>query len=117
MPVTAAETAAYLRHRRASQAAAIATRRAFVEAKLPQVAELLRARFGATRIWLFGSYVVGTLHPDSDVDLAVEGVPATGIDRAHAEIEAILDGVVDLVDFGSAPTSLRSRMEAEGRSL
>lgn len=117
MLVTPAQTAAHLARRQAAKVAKVAERAAFVQSRLPAAAEILRVQFGATRVWLFGSHVVGVLHQDSDVDFAVEGVSPTCLDRAAAELESIVEGVVDLVHFESAADSLRLRIETEGRSL
>jgi predicted nucleotidyltransferase len=117
VPVTAAETAAFLRQRRNGIDAEIARRSTWVQARLPAVAAVLRSDFGATEVWLFGSHQSGRLHPESDVDLAVAGVSAATIDRAHAELETLLEGVVDLVQLETASPSLRQRIGAEGRAL
>jgi predicted nucleotidyltransferase len=37
-------------------------------------ADILKA-FGVTEVYLFGSAAHGSLRPDSDVDLAVSGIP------------------------------------------
>ena len=36
-----------------------------------QYAQSVRERYGAARIFLFGSYARGNFHPDSDIDLAI----------------------------------------------
>jgi uncharacterized protein len=42
---------------------------------LPQLTQLLTEQFHATQIILFGSLAKGTFHRDSDIDLAVAGLP------------------------------------------
>lgn len=117
MTVTASETASHLRRRRAAAAAAVGTRAAVVQERLTIVAALLRESFGARRVWLFGSHATAGLHAESDVDLAVEGVSADRLDRAQAEVEAIVEGPVDLVRYESAASSLRARIDHEAREL
>ncbi len=117
MAVTARETAAHLNRRRAAADAAVALRAALVQQRLTMVAALLREGFGARRVWLFGSHATGGLHAESDVDVAVEGLGRDRLDRAHAQLEALFDGPVDLVCYESAAPSLRERIDAEGREL
>ena len=110
-------TAAQLAGRRATARAELGQREAQVRARLPAAAALLRDVFGAENVWLFGSYALGRLHAGSDVDLAVEGIPPTMIDRAHGAVEALLDATVDLVPVEQAPERLRMRLRAEGVRL
>jgi uncharacterized protein len=42
---------------------------------IPQLTQLLTEHFHATQIILFGSLAKGTFHQDSDIDLAVAGIP------------------------------------------
>ena len=64
--------------------------------ELPHAVEVLCSH-GATRIWLFGSLASeGRFRPGSDIDLAVEGIPPTRIDRALADLMVNLDHPVDL---------------------
>ena len=117
MPVTTAESAAFLRARAARRAASVQARAAQVRRLLPEVATLLRTRYGATGVWLFGSHAVGRLHDASDVDLAVAGVPPGQIDAAHAAVEALLDRGVDLVGIESATATLVARIHEDGVPL
>jgi len=45
-------------------------------ALLPALARHLVERYGARRVWLFGSLVEGGFDMGSDIDLAAEGLPA-----------------------------------------
>ena len=56
-------------------------------------------RYGAREVYLFGSAATGTLRPDSDVDMAVEGLPPAVFFRAVGELMHILDRPVDLIDL------------------
>jgi len=64
--------------------------------RIQEAAQLLRKR-GATAVYLFGSVVHGTLREDSDVDLAVTGLPPEVFFRAMAEAARIIGRPVDLV--------------------
>lgn len=114
MAVTVSESAAFLRARQRRAEAAVGARAERVRGALPEAAAMLRARYGATKVWLFGSYAMGRLHAESDVDLAVSGVPSTRIDAAHADVEALLGGVVDLVPIEGATATLAQRIHDEG---
>ena len=61
-------------------------------------AELLR-RMGATQVFLFGSATKGGLLTNSDVDMAVAGLPAHLYFSAVSKASDILGRPVDLVDL------------------
>jgi predicted nucleotidyltransferase len=79
-------------------------------------AALLREHFGARRVILFGS-VTGDApwHDHSDLDLAVEGLPARDYTRAlNACYELLPPGLeLDLIPLESAWPELRARIEGE----
>jgi predicted nucleotidyltransferase len=73
-----------------------------------QAAALLYAR-GATRVWLFGSLAKGrTQDKRSDIDLAVEGLPATMRDAAVGELRGRFRSRIDLIAIEGTPAGLRS---------
>jgi predicted nucleotidyltransferase len=53
---------------------------------------------GASRVFVFGSLVRGELRPDSDVDMAVSGLPAKVYFSAVSRASDILGRPVDFVD-------------------
>lgn len=116
MSVSPAEAAATLRARAAATAAAASARAERVWALLPAAAALLRSRYAAGDIWLFGSFATGAPHLDSDVDIAV-GAPIPELFGAMAALEDLLDCPVDLVVLPSASASLRTRVAATGVPL
>jgi predicted nucleotidyltransferase len=61
-------------------------------------ADILKS-YGATEVYVFGSAVHGSLRPESDVDLAVSGLPATVFFRAASKAADILGRPADLVDL------------------
>jgi predicted nucleotidyltransferase len=78
--------------------------------------QILRDRFRARRVILFGSVVGhGTWHPGSDLDLAVEGIPPEQFFQAWAALRELLPpGLnVDLVDLEHAGEALRARILGE----
>lgn len=117
MPVTASETALHL------QGLAEAERRRGVDrasrllADAAEARSLLVSRYGARRVWLFGSLVAGQPAPESDVDLAVEGLASAAYFNALADLMALFGGPVDLVRFEEACDSLRDRIRSEGHEL
>jgi len=79
-------------------------------------AELLKSRFGATRVILFGSLVgQGPWHDRSDIDLAVEGlVPADYFRALSTCWELLPQGInLDLVPLEDARPELRARILGE----
>lgn len=109
-------TVAHLRRREAQRATLAAERHERLEGCLPQAREILRRR-GATQIFVFGSVANHTTTPESDLDLAVSGLPHSEYFPALGELFASLPVDVDLVRLEEAPDSLRDRVEAEGRRL
>ena len=77
---------------------------------------LLRTRYGAKRVILFGSLAHEAWYSaDSDVDLAVEGLPRDLYWRAWRTVEEVIgDRSVDLIEVESAGESLRSAIERSG---
>jgi len=66
-------------------------------------ADLLKQKFGVTRVVLFGSLLnPETMSPHSDIDLAVWGLPETKIFQAGAMIEQGHRFTIDLVEAEKA---------------
>ena len=97
-------------------AARVASRRAL----LPAMVERLRA-LGAERIWLFGSLAQhagwGAPSCDSDIDLAVEGLPADRFFAAYGILWDLAGEPVDLVALEDAAPELRQRILSDGEVL
>jgi predicted nucleotidyltransferase len=79
-------------------------------------AEVLRSRFGATRVVVFGSLT----HDESftrwsDIDLAAWGIPPDAFFRAVAAVTGLsAEFKVDLVDPYDCRPALRQAIEREG---
>ena len=80
-------------------------------------AAMLRAEFGARRIWLFGSLRQAWFHESSDVDLAVEGIAPEQIGAAWDRVAEVVAGPVDLVCWEDASPTLRARVQETGEVL
>ena len=61
-------------------------------------AQLLRG-LGASQVFVFGSFIRGELRPDSDIDLAVSGLPAEVYFSAVSKASDLLSRPVDLLDL------------------
>ena len=84
-----------------------------------KAATLLKERFGATRVFVFGSLAHRAwFTPRSDIDLCVDGIPVEEFFHAEAEVEALASGFkVDLVDSRECSPELQKQVEEEGVEL
>ena len=82
-----------------------------------RLTEVLSA-LGARRVWVFGSFARGHVRSDSDLDMAVEGLPYSQ-DQLLGVAEQSLGGglALDLVPWEVAGALLRERILSEGRIL
>jgi predicted nucleotidyltransferase len=87
--------------------------------RIHEAAAILKSRFGARRVILFGSLADAEwFTPDSDVDLAVEGLAADAYWQAWRLTEEIIgDRTVDLVDIETAKESLLRAIRRYGVEL
>ena len=84
-----------------------------------RAAQLLRERFGVTRVVVFGSVVrEGCFTPWSDVDLAAWGLKSADTFLAIGVTHGLDPEIeVSLVDMSICPPSLSAVIEAESREL
>jgi len=68
------------------------------EKEVLAAANLLRS-MGASEVFIFGSLVRGELRPNSDIDMAVSGLPASVYFSAVSRASDILGRPVDLLDL------------------
>jgi predicted nucleotidyltransferase len=54
---------------------------------------------GAKEVYVFGSAAYGPMREDSDIDLAVSGLPPAAFFRAMAKAGDVVDRPLDLVDL------------------
>lgn len=80
---------------------------------------MLKTRFGARRVVLFGSLAhVAWFMPDSDVDLAVEGLAGDDYWQAWRLVEEIIgDRPVDLIEIEMVGESLQRAIQRYGVEL
>ncbi|MGD0090221.1 MAG: nucleotidyltransferase domain-containing protein [Planctomycetota bacterium] len=72
--------------------------------------------FGAKEVYVFGSAATGSLTEDSDVDLAVAGLPPRSFIRAMGKAGRVLSRQLDLLDLDE--DSLFTRyLKREGKLL
>lgn len=83
-----------------------------------QLSQRLVDNFGAESVYLFGSLVWSDVHAvETDIDLAVSGLPAERYLEAADYLERESNFPVDLVDLGKVPDYLRQRIVTEGKLL
>ena len=111
--------AATLRARSAETARRRSERREQAWAVAREAAELLRARFGATGVWVFGSLVEGDHFSErSDIDVAATGLtPALHMEALGRLLRLSPGFSFDLVDLGCCPEGIRRAVEDSGVEL
>lgn len=84
-----------------------------------QAAAMLKSRYGVRRVILFGSLAQAVwFRPDSDVDLAVEGLAAEAYWPAWRLLEEMIgERRVDVIEVETASESLRRAIERHGVEL
>jgi len=84
--------------------------------RVRKAAALLKAKFGVKRVILIGSLAHGSwFAQESDVDIAVEGLPSRWYWDAWKILEdEIADRLVDLIDFESAAEPLKKSINRSG---
>jgi len=87
--------------------------------RVREAAVVLKTRFGARRVVLFGSLAhAAWFTPDSDVDLAVEGLTSDVYWQAWRLVEEVIgDRPVDLIEIETAGESLRRAIQRYGIDL
>lgn len=112
---------ATVRRRDAEDAAARAAKRERAWSAARQCAALLRERFGAARVDVFGSLVVEDgrwFGVRSDIDLAAWGVRDADYFTAVGQLQGVGgEFEVDLVAMERCPTHLRATIEEHGVTL
>lgn len=84
--------------------------------KLQRHLSALRVQYGVDRIGLFGSFVRGEQHPDSDIDLLVEFARPVGLFKfveLENQLSELLGGKVDLVTRNALKPHIGKRILEE----
>jgi predicted nucleotidyltransferase len=69
-----------------------------LEQAIERAAAILKAA-GADAVYLFGSIVEGRVRADSDIDLAVAGLPPARFFQAMGQTMSVLPRSLDLIDL------------------
>jgi predicted nucleotidyltransferase len=86
-----------------------------ISADVRAAARLLAAEPGVTRVWFFGSAARREpLDYASDLDFAVQGLPAARLIAVLGELLCALHAPVDLVRWEEASDQLRAQILATG---
>jgi predicted nucleotidyltransferase len=87
--------------------------------RVRDAAKQLKSQFGVQRVVLFGSLAdTDWFIPNSDVDLAVEGLSASDFWNAWRVVEDVIgDRPVDLVELEMASEALRNAIQKYGMEL
>jgi len=87
-------------------------------AEAKRLAQILAVEFGVKRVYLFGSFAWGfEIRPDSDIDLAVEGLPPRQYLKAYGRLEKATRYAFDLVPLEQAKPRLHGRILKSGMLL
>jgi uncharacterized protein len=70
-------------------------------------AQMLRQKFGVTRVVLFGSMRDRNIHENSDIDLAVWGLPESDYFKAVGKLQGLGKFQFDLVEPQNASSYIR----------
>jgi predicted nucleotidyltransferase len=81
--------------------------------QIEAAAEALKAA-GAREVYLFGSAARSDVREDSDIDLAVRGLPPERFFRAMGQASEILERGLDLVDLDDA-NAFTQYLQEEGK--
>jgi predicted nucleotidyltransferase len=79
----------------------------FIERSAVTAAANLLRSMGATQVFIFGSAAKGDLRPDSDVDMAVTGLPSQKYFSAVSRVSDLVGRPVDLVDLDDSTPLVR----------
>lgn len=92
-------------------------RRRELRSTADRIAAMLKADFGAQRVWVFGSVVRPWFHEESDLDLAAEGISPSQRAEAWDRALTLASTSVDLVFLEEAAPLLRERILVDGEVL
>ena len=76
-----------------------------VQAEIKKAVDILR-QHGASEVYLFGSHARGEAGPESDLDLAIRGMPPEHFFRAVGEVCAMLSISADVIDLDESGPAL-----------
>ena len=83
-----------------------------IDSQIERATAVLKAA-GAREVYVFGSAADERMRPDSDVDLAVSGLPPEAFFRAMSDAERALGRPLDLIDLDEE-TPFTRYLKSEG---
>lgn len=86
------------------------------EEDISEIVSIL-CKYGADKIYLFGSHATGEAREGSDIDLAVDGMEGEVFFKAFGEILLRISRDMDLIDLSDAKRTLQNRIKREGRVI
>ena len=97
----------------------VITRRKLALKTSRKLARLLKEKYGAKRVVLFGSLAKDDWYtPRSDIDICVKGIPVDKFFYAESEIQSSSEGFkVDLVDPDECSPELLAKIDRDGIDL
>lgn len=116
-PPSSESYVAYWRRRQAHGRALSLRLAGQARADAARIAALLRRDFGVTRVVLFGSLASGRFRPDSDIDLAVEGLAAASFFRALAQASRLSLFPLDLKPLEDLAPHFKARVLQTGEEI
>jgi predicted nucleotidyltransferase len=108
-----------IRRRRAKTRVEVSKRRRRALTVARKAAKLLKEKFGAGKVILFGSLArSGSFTLYSDIDLAARGIPPERFFAASAAIEHVdLSFQIDLVELETCSPAMLRNIEKDGKDL
>lgn len=82
-----------------------------IQAEIDKAVAIL-LRNGAREVYLFGAHARGEAGPESELGLALRGMPPEQFYRAVGEVFSVLSVPADIVDLDDSSPSLDSLREA-----
>ena len=86
----------------------------FIDSNALAAAASMLLRLGATEVFVFGSATRDALRPDSDIDMAVRGLPPSVYFSAISKVADLLGRPVDLVDLDDPTPIVRYLLGSGG---
>lgn len=112
-PVEIAHVRRFLLNREEKRQRTKELERQQVLAQLKEALEAVAPLFPVERVYLYGSTLTGRWHPDSDLDLAVEGdLPPGDFFRLWVELDKRLEQEIDLREIAKLP--FREKVQRTG---
>lgn len=84
----------------------------FVDSNALTAAVSLLVRLGAKEVFVFGSATKDGLRPDSDIDMAVRGLPASVYFSAISKATDLLGRPIDIVDLDDPTPIVRYLLDS-----